>query len=107
MDRNQRIAMLSAIVGGDEDAATLSAYLDMAAQAILNKAYAYDMDNKPDDVPEKYQMRQIEIASFLMNKRGAEGEVQHIENGIHRNYQTASIPDDMLREVIPFVGVVK
>lgn len=107
MDKKQRITMLSVIVGGDEEEVTLSAYLDMAAQAILNKAYAYDMDNKPDDVPEKYQMRQIEIASYLMNKRGAEGEVQHIENGIHRNYQSASVPDDMLREVIPFVGVVK
>lgn len=106
MEKEQRITMLSAIVGGEEES-VLTAYLDMAGQAILNKAYAYDMDDKPEDVPEKYQMRQIEIAAFMMNKRGAEGEVQHIENGIHRNYQTASIPDDMLREVVPFVGVVK
>ena len=107
MTKPQRVAMLSAIVGGEESEEVLYAYLEMAAQAILNKAYAYDIDNKPDDVPEKYQMRQIEISAFLLGKRGAEGEVQHIENGIHRNYQTASIPDDMLREVIPFVGVVK
>lgn len=107
MEREQRMAILSAIVGGEEESSVLAAYLDMAGQAILNKAYAYDMENKPDDVPEKYQMRQIEIAAFMIGKSGAIGEVQHIENGIHRNYQTASVPDDMLREVVPFVGVVK
>ena len=107
MEKEQRISMLAAIVGENEEQSVLTAYLDMAGQAILNKMYAYDAEDIPEDVPVKYQMRQIEIAAFLMGKRGAEGEVQHIENGIHRNYQTASIPDDMLREVVPFVGVVK
>lgn len=106
MDINQRVILLESIVGGDEEESTLFAYLQIAGQAILNKAYPYESADKPTDVPEKYQMLQVEIAAFLMNKRGGEGETQHIENGIHRNYQNAYIPDDMLRQVVPNVGLL-
>lgn len=106
MDMNQRVEMLDSVVGGHEEYATLFTYLQIAGQAILNKAYPYESASKPTDVPEKYQMLQVEVAAFLMNKRGGEGETQHIENGIHRNYQNAYIPDDMLRQVVPNVGLL-
>lgn len=106
MDINQRVTLLESIVGGGEEESTLLAYLQLAGQAILNKAYPYESASKPTDVPEKYQMLQVEVAAFLMNKRGGEGETQHIENGIHRNYQNAYIPDDMLRQVVPNVGLL-
>ena len=106
MDMNQRVTLLDGIVGGNEEGSVLLAYLQFAGQAILNKAYPYESAGKPTDVPEKYQTLQIEIAAFLMNKRGGEGETQHIENGIHRNYQNAYIPDDMLRQVVPNVGLL-
>jgi len=106
MDINQRVTLLESIVGGDEEESTLLAYLQIAGQAILNKAYPYYSPSNPTDVPEKYQVLQVEIAAAAMNKRGAESETQHIENGIHRNYQNAYIPDDMLRQVVPNVGLL-
>lgn len=106
MDMNQRVTMLESLVGTGETEATLLAYLRLAGQAILNKAYPYESASRPTDVPEKYQMLQVEIGAFLLNKRGAEGETQHIENGIHRNYQNAYIPDDMLRQVVPNIGLL-
>ena len=105
MTVEQRIDLLKGIVGGEESEFTLTAYLQLAGQAILNKAYPYFSEKNPTDVPEKYQMLQIEIAAFMLNKRGAEGETQHIENGIHRNYQHAYIPDEMMRTVVPYIGV--
>jgi hypothetical protein len=59
------------------------------------------------DVPLKYHRLQCQIASYLLNKQGAEGETRHSENGIDRTYETADVPPSMLTSVIPFVGVLK
>ena len=107
MSIEQRIDLLKGIVGGEESEFTLTAYLQLAGQAILNKAYPYFSPNNPTDVPEKYQMLQIEIAAFMLNKRGAEGEIQHIENGVHRNYGNADIPDQMLNGIVPFSMAIR
>ena len=49
-------AVLKAITGEtDED--ILSAYLDMAATAIVNRVYPFEPDNK--EVPEKYKSQVI------------------------------------------------
>lgn len=93
-------------MGIEEDGRVLSTYLDLAGDAILNRLYPYMNDDENYTVPTKYQRLQIEIAMYLLNKRGAEGETQHIENGIHRNYGSADIPDDMLSRVVPYVGVI-
>ena len=51
-------------------------------------------------------MLQVEIAAYLMNKRGAEGETYHGENGVNRTYENASVPASMLAGVTPFCGGV-
>ena len=61
----------------------------------------------PLTVPERYEMTQIRIALYLYLKRGAEGEIQHIEGGTHRNYGDADIPDVMLKDVMPYVGLIR
>ena len=107
MTMSERIDLLDLTVGGNEEERVLAAYLRMAGDAMLNKMYAINQIDKPEDVPAAYHMRQVEIAAFLLNKRGAEGETQHIENGIHRNYQGAYIPDVMFEGLVPFIGLVK
>lgn len=83
----------------------LSLYLDIAKKKILNRVYPYD--NTKTEVPSKYEHVQLEIASYLYNKRGGEGETQHSENGILRTYESASVPESMLKDVVPFVGIPK
>ena len=51
-------------------------------------------------------MKQIEIATYLYNKQGAEGETKHNENGVDRTYESASIPESMLSDISPVVQVV-
>jgi hypothetical protein len=58
-------------------------------------------------VPDKYATNQVEIACYLLNKRGAEGETYHSENGINRSYENADVPESMLSRVLPFAGVLK
>lgn len=54
----------------------------------------------------QYATLQLEIAQFLYNKMGAEGEKSHNENGVNRTYENAHIPDSMLDTVIPLGRVV-
>ena len=56
-------------------------------------------------VPTKYEYRQCEIAAFLLNKRGAEGQTAHNENGVGRSYEGGNIPASMLADIAPYCGV--
>ena len=49
---------------------------------------------------------QIRIAVEMFNKRGAEGEIAHSENGVSRSYASANVSEDLLKEITPKVGVV-
>ena len=107
MTRYEKIHNLAILVDDNdrENEERLSIYLDIAKTIILNKAYPFG--NQPEDVPEKYENTQLTVAVYLYNKRGAEGETQHNENGINRTYESADVPESMLRNVIPFVGLPK
>ena len=83
---------------------TLMYYLGVAGQKILNRAYPYD--DTVEEVPRRYGVLQCELAAYLLNKRGAEGEVSHSENGISRTYENADVPESMLQDVIPHCGLV-
>ena len=82
----------------------LNAYLIIAGRKIINRAYPYD--DTVTEVPTRYGYLQCEIATYLLNKRGAEGEVSHSENGISRGYENADVPDSMLADVTPHCGVI-
>lgn len=96
-----RLEALKAMVEEtDED--ILNACLAIAGTRIVNRCYPFDPE-KP--VPPKYYNRQVEIAVYLLNKQGAEGETVHNENGINRSYESASVPESMLKDIVPFARV--
>ena len=80
-------------------------YLTDAERAILNHLYPMDED-VAHTLPTRYESRQVEIAAYLYNKRGVEGETSHNENGISRSYENGSIPDSMLSDIIPYGSVI-
>lgn len=85
----------------------LEIYLDLAKGKILNRMYPFKESYEGMDVPERYEAIQLKIANYMMNKIGAEGQIQHIENGIHRNYGSADIPDGMLAEIVPYCQAIR
>ena len=108
MTNVEKLALCRAMIDQPNDAVgwddkVLGSYLAIAGQKILNRAYPYD--NTVTEVPTRYGYLQCEIAAYLLNKRGAEGETSHSENGISRTYENADIPESMLRDVIPHCGV--
>lgn len=108
MDNQKKIVILRQMLEEDDtDADLLDVYLELAGQKILNRMYPFKENYDGLEVPDRYTMAQIKIAHYMLNKRGAEGQIQHIENGIHRNYGAADIPDGMLAEIVPYCQVVR
>ena len=107
MTNEEKLTMLRVMVEADSEDWTdeiLLTYLNISGQKIINKAYPYN--NTINTVPIRYEMLQCEIAAYLLNKRGAEGEISHSENGISRSYENADVPKSMLDVVVPFCGVI-
>lgn len=91
-------------MSGESDESTVFAYLSLAGDKICRRAYPFDPT--VTEVPEQYSYLQVEIAVYLLNKRGAEFETSHSENGISRTYENGDVPPSMLRQIVPMCGVL-
>lgn len=105
MTHDEKLTALKAMVGGSDTDEVLSAYLNLAGGKIIAKAYPYK--SEATEVPAQYHYLQVEIAAYMLNKRGAEGQTSHTENGITRQYENADVPASMLKAITPYCGVIK
>ena len=103
MDKLQTLKLLTGATDPEDD--LLLALLSLAEGKILERLYPYD--HSKETLPTRYVGKQIEIAVYLYNKQGAEGQTVHSENGISRTYESADVPESMLRGIAPFVGGIK
>ena len=104
MTQEEKLTTLKAMVGSSDSDEVLSTYLGFAGSKILAKAYPYQ--NDVTEVPAQYAHLQVEIAAYMLNKRGAEGETSHSENGVSRSYEDGDIPPTLLRRIVPTAGVL-
>jgi hypothetical protein len=105
MTNEEKLTMLRVMIDTDSEDWSdniLLTYLKIAGRKIIDRAYPYD--ETVENVPKRYEILQCEIAAYLLNKRGAEGETSHSENGISRSYENADIPESMLDVITPFCG---
>lgn len=105
MTNEEKVEALKAMVGGSDSNEVLSTYLLLAGRKIIAKAFPFDPD--VTEVPARYDTLQCEIAAYLLNKRGAEGQTSHSENGISRSYENADVPASMLKSITPHCGIIK
>ena len=78
--------------------------LESAKAVILSRRFPFG--DQPAEIEDKYKDLQIRIAVEMFNKQGAEGETAHSENGVSRSYASASVSEDLLKEITPKAGVV-
>lgn len=84
----------------------LSLLIEKAETAILNRRYPYGYtDEERATALSRYSDIQLDIAVYLYNKRGAEGQTGHSENGISRSYEGAGIPESYLQGIVPVCKV--
>ena len=106
MVESEKIAKVRVLVENDPDAtdATITVYLDLACGAMLERLYPYDASKTAADIPERYDMTQCELAARYFLRRGGQGEINHEENGVNRQY--GSVDDaDILNRLTPFAKV--
>lgn len=104
MTESEKITIVKAMTDETDDS-TVSAFLKLAGNTVCRAAYPYDAT--VTDVPQEYGHIQVKIAAYLLNKRGADGEIAHSENGVSRSYEAGDIPESLLREIIPKCGVIQ
>ena len=105
MKQAEKLTLLKAMVGSADSDDVLLAYLDIAGRKVINRAYPYGTEET--EVPSRYDFLQCEIAAYLLNKRGAEGQTGHSENGISRSYESADVPESLLGAITPTCGVIR
>ena len=105
MTDNAKLTLLENMTK-ETDADVLSAYLSLAEEVVLGKMYPFKSDFDGVEMPTKYDSVQVEIAAYLLNKRGAEGETVHLEDSVSRHYEDGSIPPSLLRRITPFAEVI-
>ena len=102
MTESEQKTLLKSMTGEESDE-LLQAYLNLAKQEVLNRMYPF---GGGDSVPDKYSHIVLKIAAYMLNKRGAEGEVSHSENGVSVGYESGDIPESILRGIVPMCGVI-
>lgn len=90
----------------ETDASVVSAFLSMAGETIYHYVDPFQTSEKAA-VLEEYGVVQAKAAAYFLNKRGADGQVTHSENGISRSYESGDLPASLLREITPKAGAVR
>ena len=106
MDTAAKIARVTVLVENDPDATaeTIAVYLDQAHDDMLEQLYPNHPEKTVDDIPARYDGIQCELAARYFLRRGGQGEINHEENGVNRQY--GSVDDsDILNKLLPFAKV--
>jgi len=106
MTNAEKIAMVKVLVESDPEATdeVVSAYLSLAVNAMIERLFPYDSNRNEADVPVRYDMTQCELAARYFLRRGGQGEINHEENGVNRQYGTVD-DEDILKRLTPFAKV--
>ena len=102
----EKITMVQVLCEDDADATAeiVPIYLRLACNTMLERLFPFDTDKTDEDLPERYDTLQCELAARYFLRRGGQGEINHEENGVNRNY--ASVDDaDILQRLTPFAKV--
>lgn len=84
----------------------LSIYLNQAEKAVIKARHPYgSIDVQKAKALDDYSDNVESIYVYLWNKRGAEGQTSHNENGINRTFENAGIPISFLVDIVPLVKI--
>lgn len=103
MTDEEKRALVAMMTDESSSSDVVTAYLGLAKQIVFEKAFPFG--SFPEVMPAQYDGVHVEVAAYLINKRGAEGETVHLENGVSRHWEDGSLPPSLLRRIIPFAGV--
>ena len=106
MTQAEKILMVKTLVESDAEATdeVVTVYLSLACNAMLERLFPFDSDKEASDIPSRYDTIECELAARYFLRRGGQGEINHEENGVNRQYGTVD-DDDILKRLTPFAKV--
>jgi len=106
MTTAQKIATVQTLVENDPNATNdvVAVYLNSAHATMLERIFPLHPEKTVDDIPDRYDMIQCELAARFFLRRGGQGEINHEENGVNRQYGTVD-DADLLNKLTPFAKV--
>ena len=102
MTDSEKIAMLK-VMQEEQDEAVLSTYLFLAGRKIILRAFGDTAT--VEEVPSQYDSIQLEIAVYMLNKRGIDYQTSSSENGVSRGFESADVPESLLAAITPYARV--
>lgn len=106
MSNEQKIERLKVLISPDTASNELLLYLlEQSEGIILNRRFPFGAPEGVTLSPFQEQI-QFRVAVELFSKMGAEGQTQHTENGVSRQYEAADVSPSLLRQIIPVCGSV-
>lgn len=85
--------------------ATITTYLTIATQRLLERMYPNRANLDGLTLPTKHDHDVCELASRMIDRRGFEGQKGSSENGVKRDFDTVD-DEDILMRVTQVIGVV-
>ena len=106
MTNEEKIERLAVLISPDTASAELlNVLINQAEGIVLNRRYPFGPPEGAT-VPSMYEHIQLQIAVELFSKMGAEGQVEHSENGINRKFEAADVSPSLLKRILPSCGSV-
>ena len=96
MDELQLLELKKQVGSPSGEDEILQYCLDNASEIICNI-------RNSNRVERKYLSAQISIAIELYNRRGAEGQISHNENGVDRMYDRGHVSNSVLSRITPMI----
>ena len=106
MTNEAKIERLAVLISPDTASNDLLLFLlEQAEGIVLNKRYPF---GAPEGAALSafHEQIQIRIAMELFSKMGAEGQIEHAENGVTRKWEAADVSPSLLRLIVPVCGSV-
>lgn len=106
LTNDEKLERLAVLILPDEATDDLLLYiLEQAEGIVMNRRYPFGIPEGAK-FPIQYEYAQLRIAVEIYSKMGAEGQIQHQENGTLRTWEAGDISPSLLRGIMPMIGSV-
>lgn len=78
----------------------LNDLLEEANLITLNEYYGSNQVTETSKLPYRFKYIPLDVAVFLFNKTGVEGQTGHTEQGINRQYGTSGVPTELFASMV-------